>query len=305
MKKTISIVVPCFNEEESLHAFYNALISAWENINYNLELIFVDDGSKDSTYNIIKELSNSDSRIHFSSFSRNFGKEGAIFCGLRQANGDAVIIMDADLQHPVSVIPLMLKRYEEGFDIVEGKKTNRGNESFIHKAFANVFYWIICKITGFDMANSSDFKLLDRKVVDILSDIKETDTFFRAMSFWVGFSSTTVDYEVAERIAGDSKWSSKSLIKYAISNITAFTNTPLHLILKMGLFIFIIGILLAIDAIVSYFAGESIGGYPSLVVLIVLATSVIMSSLGIIALYLSKMYAELKGRPQYVIKDKQ
>lgn len=306
--KKISIVVPCYNEEATIDKFHSAIKKLWENKqtadSYELELIFINDGSTDTTRGMIEKLSETDPCVRYTSFSRNFGKEAAIFCGLKQATGDAVIVMDSDLQHPVSAIPEMLGKWEEGYDIVEGIKLNRGRESRSHGLFAGLFYKLISSMVGFDMAGSSDYKLMDRKVVDTLNSLPEKATFFRALSYWVGYRQTTVKYEVADRIAGESKWSGISLLKYAVSNLTSFTYAPLHLIAIVGAIIILIGVGLGIDAIISYFHGESVGGYPSLVILITLATGGIMLSLGIIAVYIAKMYAEIKGRPRYII-DKQ
>ena len=307
--KKISIIVPCFNEEATVELFYDALTKMWwdstNNLinNYEPEIIFIDDGSKDKTYKLIKALSEAHKEVHFVSFSRNFGKEAAMFCGLKQCSGDAAIVIDADLQHPVETIKDMLLKWEEGYEIIEGIKKARGKEKKTHGFFANLFYKIISKVTGFDMANSSDFKLIDRKVIDALNDFEETETFFRALTFWTGFRNTTVEYEVAERVAGVSKWSTSKLIKYAVKNLTSFTYMPLFVIAYVGILVLIIGVILGIDAIISYFLGKAVGGYPSLVILITFATGAILISLGIIAVYIAKIYQEVKNRPRYIIGD--
>ncbi len=302
--KKISVIVPCYNEEETIEKFYEAITDLWKDMPaYELEVVFVDDGSKDKTHELAKKLSKDDDRIRYTSFSRNFGKEAAIFCGLRQATGHAAVVIDADLQHPVETIRDMAVKWEEGYDIVEGMKASRGKESKTHGLFAGLFYKLISAMIGFDMNNSSDFKLMDRRVVDTLNDMTEKDTFFRALSYWVGFRSTSVEYVVQDRVGGESKWSSAALVRYALKNLTSFTYMPLHLISVIGSVITLIGIGLGIDAIISYASGEAIGGYPSLVILIVLATGGIMLSLGIIAVYLAKMYEELKDRPRYIVRD--
>lgn len=306
MDKKISIVVPCYNEEESLEAFYTAIIDLWKELSsYEYELIFVDDGSKDETYRKMHMLHEQDSRVKCISFSRNFGKEAAIFSGLRQASGDCCVIMDADLQHPPQTIIEMLQKWEEGFEIIEGIKTNRGNESVVHGWFAGLFYRLMSWMIGFDMSNSSDFKLMDRKVIDALGQMKEKDTFFRALSYWVGFKSTTVSYEVQERVAGSTKWSGKALIKYAVKNLLSFTYAPLYIIAVMGGLLLVVGTILGIDAVISYLNGQAISGYPTIIIMLFLATGAIMCSLGIIATYLAKMYEEIKGRPQYIISRKE
>ncbi len=306
--KKISIVVPCYNEEATIDKFYNAIKDLWADRqlsgHYDLELIFINDGSVDKTRDMIEKISESDNCVRYTSFSRNFGKEAAIFCGLKQATGDAVVVMDSDLQHPPSAIPEMISEWENGYDVIEGIKTNRGRESHSHGFFAGLFYKLISHMVGFDMDGSSDYKLMDRKVVDTLNTLPEKATFFRALSYWVGYRQTIVKYEVADRAGGESKWSGISLIRYAVSNLTSFTYAPLHLIAIVGTVIILIGIGLGVDAVISYCHGESVGGYPSLVILITLATGGIMLSLGVIAIYIAKMYSEIKGRPRYII-DKQ
>jgi len=300
----ISVIVPCYNEEETIEAFYEAITGLWNELTaYELEVIFIDDGSKDRTYEMIRSIVNKDERFRFSSFSRNFGKESAIFCGLKQATGDAVVVIDADLQHPVATIPDMIKKWEEGYDIVEGIKSTRGKESKSHSFCAGLFYKIMSKMIGFDMDNTSDYKMMDRKVVDTLNSLNEKNTFFRALSFWVGYKSTSVEYEVQDRVAGTTKWNGRSLIKYAIYNITSFTYAPLHFITWAGVAVLIVGLILGIDAVVSYFKGLAVGGYPSLLIIVILSTGAIMLSLGIIALYISRIYEEIKNRPRYIVKD--
>ncbi|MBQ0027879.1 MAG: glycosyltransferase [Lachnospiraceae bacterium] len=302
--KKISIVVPCYNEEETITKFHDAIHKLWEDINnYELELLFIDDGSSDKTLELIRSLAQTDTSVRYSSFSRNFGKEAAIFCGLKQATGDSVVVIDADLQHPVSTITDMIGKWEEGYDVIEGIKSNRGKESVSHGLMAKLFYKLIGKMVGFDMNNSSDFKLIDRKVVDALNHLEEKVTFFRALTFWVGFKSTYVEYDVHERAGGSTKWNSRSLMKYAIYNLTSFSYAPLYCILWVGAIVIFIGFLLGIDAIISYIQGQAVGGYPSIVILIILSVGAIMTSLGIIAVYIARMFEEIKGRPRYIVRE--
>ena len=303
--KKVSVIVPCFNEQETIDLFYNTIKSFWKEsfTEHELELVFVDDGSKDSTYEKILSLSKNDASVRYGSFSRNFGKEAAMFAGLDLCSGDCAVVIDADLQHPVETIKEMVEKWDEGFEVVEGIKSSRGKEARSHGLFARLFYRIISSLVGFDMQNSSDFKLIDRKVIDVLKTFTEKDTFFRALTFWAGFKSTSVEYEVKERATGVSKWSGISLIKYAMRNILAFTYTPLYLIAFLGITVIIIGVILGIDAIVTYFKGNAVGGYPSLVILITLSTGAILLSLGIISVYMSKMFNEVKNRPRYIFRD--
>lgn len=300
----ISLIVPCYNEEHNIEPFYNAILQVFTDINYDFELVFVNDGSKDNTLAKIYELNAKDKRVKGISFARNFGKEAALFAGIRNVTGDCAVILDADLQHPPIVIKEMISKWNEGFEVVEGVKTDRGKESIFHKLFTKIFYGMISKAVGMDMKNSSDYKLLDKKVIAELAKLKERNTFFRALSFWVGFKKTTVYYEVAERNAGESKWSTKSLIKYAINNVICFSYTPLHIITFLGICFFIIAFIVIVDALISFARGTAASGFPTLVVLLLIGFGSVMLSLGIIGVYIAQIYDEIKGRPQYIIGEK-
>lgn len=198
----------------------------------------------------------------------------------------------------------MYKKWKEGYEVVEGVKSDRGKETFLHKIFTKVFYGIISKAVGMNMKNSSDYKLLDKKVVAELAALKERNTFFRALSFWVGFKTATVWYEVAERKNGTTKWSTKSLIKYAINNVICFSYAPLHIITVIGVVFTTIGLVFAFDAIVSFFSGKAASGYPTLICIILIGFGGVMVCLGIIGVYIAQIYDEVKGRPQYIIGEK-
>ena len=302
--KTVSLIVPCYNEEKNIEPFYDAILNVFEKLEEDFELLFVNDGSKDNTLSKIRELNSKDKRVKGVSFARNFGKEAGLFAGIRNVTGDCAVILDADLQHPPIVIKEMISKWKEGYEVVEGVKTDRGKESLIHKLFCKVFYGMISKAVGMDMKNSSDYKLLDKKVVAELAKLKERNTFFRALSFWVGFNKTTVYYEVAERNAGDSKWSTKSLIKYAINNVICFSYTPLHIITFLGICFFLIAFIVIVDALISFAKGTAASGFPTLVVLLLIGFGAVMLSLGVIGVYIAQIYDELKGRPQYIIGEK-
>ena len=301
----ISLIVPCYNEESNIEPFYSAILDTFKSIpGADFELLFINDGSKDSTFEKIEELHKQDKRVKCVSFARNFGKEAALFAGIRNVSGDCAVILDADLQHPPAVIIEMYSKWKEGFEVIEGVKTDRGKESLFHKLFTKIFYGLISRAVGMDMKNSSDYKLLDKKVVAELAALKERNTFFRALSFWVGFKKTTVYYEVAERTSGVSKWSTKSLIKYAINNVICFSYAPLHIVTVLGIIFLLFGLGISIDAVISYFKGISTDGFPTLVILLLLGFGAIMLSLGVIGVYIAQIYDEIKGRPQYIIGKK-
>ncbi len=299
----LSIVLPSYNEEQNIANTAKVLAELLEKEQIDYELVFVSDGSKDATYEEILKAAENNPRVKGAKFSRNFGKEACIFAGLRLTTGDAVIVMDCDLQHPPQVIPQMWKLWQEGYEVVEGVKTSRGKESLAHKLSAGLFYKIMSKLIKMDMNASSDYKLLDRKVVDVLLELPERNTFFRALTFWAGFHTTTVEYEVQERIYGTSKWSVISLMKYAITNATSFSTLPLQLVTVMGVISILFSVVLAIQTTVRYFMGNSVEGFTTVILLILIIGGFIMLSLGIIGHYIARIYEEVKGRPKYIISD--
>lgn len=301
----LSLIVPCYNEESVIRTFYDATKEILKDLPMTIEYVFVNDGSKDKTLSILKELHEKDVNVHYVSFSRNFGKEAAIFAGLHEAKGDACVVIDADLQHPPKTIYDMYELWKQGYQVIEGVKSSRGKESVTHKFMAGTFYKMISGFMGMDMNDSSDFKFLDRKVIDVLCTLKERNTFFRALSFWVGFNTTSVTYDVQDRAAGNTKWSPVKLIRYACNNLTSFTYAPLYMIIAIGIIFFIGGLILTVDAIVDFIMCNTVEGYPTLLIVQVLSTGCILFSVGIIGVYIAKIYDELKQRPQYIISEKE
>lgn len=297
----LSIVLPSYNEEQNVANTASVLSQLLDREQIDYELVFVSDGSKDATYEEIMKAKATNPRIKGVEFSRNFGKEASIFAGLQLACGDAVIVMDCDLQHPPEVIPKMWKLWEEGYEVVEGIKLNRGRESLAHKLSAGLFYKIMSKLIKIDMNASSDYKLMDRKVVNVLLELPEKNTFFRALTFWAGFRNTTVEYEVQERIYGESKWSVWSLMKYAIKNATSFSTLPLQLVTIMGTTSILFSVILAIQTFVKYLMGTAVEGFTTVILLILIIGGFIMLSLGIIGHYIARIYEEVKGRPKFII----
>lgn len=297
----LSIVLPAYNEEQNIANTTNVLSALLEEKQIPYELIFISDGSTDGTYREIEKAAAANPHVKGAGFSRNFGKEAAIFAGLELAGGDAVIVMDCDLQHPPAVIPRMWEMWLNGVEIVEGIKLSRGRESFFHKISAGLFYKIMSKLMKMDMSASSDFKLLDRKVVNVLLELPERNTFFRALTFWAGFRAETLEYEVQERQFGESKWSFFSLMKYAVANATSFSTLPLQMVTVLGVFAIIFSGILAIQTLVRYLLGASVEGFTTVILLILIVGGFIMLSLGVIGHYIARIYEEVKGRPKYII----
>ena len=297
----LSIVLPSYNEEQNIVNTGKVLSELMEKNGIDYELVFVSDGSKDNTYAEICKLEQMNSHVKGAEFSRNFGKEAAIFAGLELASGDAVVVMDCDLQHPPEVILQMVEKWKVGAEVVEGIKNSRGKENIFHKAFANIFYGIMSSLIKIDMKSSSDFKLLDRKVVNALLEMPEKETFFRALSFWVGFKKESVYYDVRERQFGSSKWSFGSLVRYAISNVTGFTTLPLKFVSWFGVIFVILGVGLGIQTLVKFCMGTAVEGFTTVILLLLMTGGLIMVSLGIIGNYIARIYEEVKGRPRYII----
>ena len=297
----LSVILPSYNEEKMIAVATKRMAGVLGGAGIAYELLFVDDGSKDGTWQEIQRCAQEDPHVVGVHFSRNFGKESAMFAGLETAKGDCVVVLDCDLQHPPEKIIEMYRLWEEGYEVVEGIKEDRGEESGLHRFAANSFYGIISRATGMDMASSSDFKLLDRKVVDTLNHLPERNVFFRALSFWVGYKKAEVSYRVQERTEGESKWSTKSLIKYAITNITSFSSVPLHMVTVMGLITLVVAVVFGVISLVQKIMGIAQPGFTTVILLLLLIGSFLMISLGIIGYYLARIYDEIKGRPRYII----
>ena len=276
----LSVIIPAYNEEKMIPVAARTLSGILDEAGIPFELLFINDGSKDGTWSEICAAREEDPRICGVCFSRNFGKEAAMFAGLEKARGDCCVVLDCDLQHPPEKIIEMYRLWEQGYEVVEGIKSDRGEETGLHR-----------------------FKLLDRKVVDTLNAMPERSVFFRALSFWVGFRKAEVHYDVQERTEGVSKWSTKSLIKYAITNIGSFSSFPLHLVTVLGIITLIISIVFSITALVQKLTGVALGGFTTVIILLLFIGSLIMISLGIIGYYIARIYDEVKGRPRYIIEE--
>ena len=300
----LSVVLPAYNEEAMLPKAASVLSSLLSSHQIDYELVFVDDGSRDRTWAEIENAAAENPRVHGVHFSRNFGKEAAIFAGLAVASGDCAAVMDTDLQHPPETLLEMYALWQQGYEIVEGIKRTRGKESAFHAFCAGTFYKIMSSATGIDMSRASDFKLMDRRAVDTLLSMPERKGFFRAQSAWIGFRTTGVEFDVQEREAGESKWTTRSLIRYAVTNIVGYSTAPMQVVTGAGVFVFVLAVLMGIQTLVRYASGRAVEGFTTVILLILLIGSIIMISLGIIGYYIARIYQEVQGRPRYIISKK-
>ena len=303
----ISIVVPCYNEEAVLGVFYEEIQKiAMQMQEQEFEFLFVDDGSKDRTLEILKEMQQKDKRVKYISFSRNFGKEAGIYAGLENASGDYVAIMDADLQDPPALLPEMYRSIvEEGYDCVATKRSTRAGEPPIRSFFARMFYKLINKISKAEIVDGArDFRLMTRQVVEAILSLSEYNRFSKGIFGWVGFKTKWLSYENVERAAGQTKWSFWSLLVYALDGIIAFSTAPLVIASLIGLLLFLVALVLIVVVILKTLIwGDPVAGYPSLVCIICFISGIQLFCVGILGQYLSKTYLETKRRPVYIIRE--
>jgi dolichol-phosphate mannosyltransferase len=297
----LSIVLPVFNEEAQIEATVRAIEGVLASNSLEHELIIVDDGSRDHTWDAIAALSSQNRHVHAIRLSRNFGKENALCAGLEAAAGDACIVMDGDLQHPPEHIPEMVRLWREGSDIVECVKTSRTKDRIQSRIAARVFNALIHRLTGFDFGQASDFKLLDAKVVDAWRRMGERNTFFRGMSAWLGFRKSTIGFEVPSRGTGRSKWSMASLWRLAINAIASFSSAPLQLVTFAGVFFFVLSVALGAQTLYMKYLGGAVSGFTTVILLQLFIGSMLMISLGIIGTYIAKIFDEVKHRPRYLV----
>lgn len=297
----LSLIIPAYNEEENIENTAKVISTMLKENNIPCEIIFVDDGSRDKTWELIDGLSKQDECFRGLKFSRNFGKEGAIFAGLAACRGDCAVVIDCDLQHPPEVMLEMYELWKQGYQVVEAVKSSRGKEGFVYKFFAKTFYKLMKSSSNVNLDRASDYKLMDRQVINALNELPERMTFFRALSSWVGFKTTQVEFNVAPRNAGSSKWSFKKLFKFALSNLTGFTNVPMQIVTVTGIIFFILSIVLGVQTIVNLATGNAAAGFTTVILLILFSSSVIMLALGIIGYYIAKIYEEIKDRPRYIV----
>ena len=300
-RESLSIVVPAYNEEGNIRRAVTEIRQIMERENISAAIYFVDDGSRDNTWAEIQNAAQESNGVRGIRFSRNFGKEAAIFAGLEMAAGDCCAVMDCDLQHPPETLVEMYRLWENGFEVIEGVKEDRGRENAIYKGMSALFYKLMSSATKIDMSRASDFKLMDRKVVDALVSLPERTTFFRALSSWVGYKTTSVGFAVRQREVGQSKWGTVSLIKYAVNNIMSFTTKPLYLVTGMGVIFLILALIQGIESLIRYFTHQAQAGFTTVILIELIVGSAVMISLGILGGYIAKIYDEVKGRHRYIV----
>ena len=303
----ISVIVPCYNEEESLPLFYPEIKKVRDTLpEYAFEYILVDDGSKDRTMEIMRELAEKDEEIRYLSFSRNFGKESAMYAGLKNASGDYVVLMDADLQHPPALLPEMLKGIkEEGYDSVATRRVDRQGEPPIRSFFARQFYKLMNKISQTELVDGAqDYRMMTRQFVDSLLELSEYNRFSKGLFGWVGYKTKWLPHENTERVAGETKWSFWNLLKYSIDGIVAFSTAPLAIAMVIGILFACLAFIMVIFIVVrTLIFGDPVAGWPTMACLILLIGGVQLICIGILGTYLSKTYLEVKKRPIYVAQE--
>lgn len=304
--KRITILVPCYNEGASLPLLYEELTKLIDGENgYEWEVLLVNDGSKDNTLQIIKELHTEDHRIAYVNLSRNFGKENAMLAGFDYATGDCMVIMDADLQHPPHVIPKMIRKWEEGFEDVYGKRLSRGKESWVRKRLSLMFYSVLKHSVRYDiLPNVGDFRLLDRKCINVLKQMRESERYTKGMYAFIGFKKTFVEFETQERVAGKTSWNFMGLMKLAVEGVTSFTTAPLRFSTLLGAIVSLAAFIYMMFVIAkTVIWGEVVQGYPTLVILILFLGGVQLLSLGVIGEYIARIFNESKHRPVYIVEE--
>jgi glycosyltransferase involved in cell wall biosynthesis len=303
--KIISIVGPCFNEEATIPIFYKTVTQVLDRIGMEYEILFVDDGSRDLTSTIVRNICAEDSRVSLISFSRNFGKEAALLAGLEHAVGDAVVVMDVDLQNPPELLPELVRGWQEGYDTVYTRRVDREGEPPIRSWFARRFYDVINKLSDVQIvAGSCDYRIMSRRVVDNILRLGERTRFSKGLFTWVGFPQKCIEYRNISRVAGSSSWSFWKLFNYAIEGIVSFSTAPLRIAtyigMSFGLLAFAYMLYMIIDTLLY---GNPVSGYPSLISIILFSTGVQLVFLGIVGEYLSRMFTEIKARPHYLVKE--
>ena len=304
MTKLVSIIVPVHNEKDNVTVMAKAIKRVFADLDYSYNLIFVDDGSTDLTLHEIKKLAIQDKHIRYVSFSRNFGHQAAIKAGLDKADGDCVITLDGDMQHPPQLIPQLLEKWEEGYDMVYTVRKEDKKLPFTKRVTSNLFYRIINRLSDIKIEKgAADFRLMNRNVVDVLKNLQEFEPFFRGLVKWAGFKQVAIEYQPDQRKSGESKYTSKKMIKFALQGITSFSIRPLYAAIYIGFLCAAFSTLYIPYAIYSYYFGYTISGWTSVIVIIVFFGGLQLMILGIIGIYLGKLFMQNKHRPIYIVKE--
>ncbi|BBH64376.1 glycosyltransferase [Actinoplanes sp. OR16] len=300
----ISVVSPIFNEGEGVDRFVATLDEVLSGAGLRYELVLVDDGSVDDSWSRIAHLSRLDQRVRGVRLSRNFGKEAALLAGLEQAGGDAIVVIDSDLQHPPSVIPAMVRRWRDGAHVVEAVKRNRTGQSLGNRLSSRVFNSAFTGLTKVDLVNATDFRLLGRPALDALRQMPEHSSFFRGTSSWIGFTRATVEIDIDHRFGGASRWTLRGLFRLAVNGLTSFTSAPLHLVTLAGIGFALFSVVLGVQTLVRWISGGSVAGFTTVILLLLVTGTFVLLGLGVIGEYLARIHEEVRRRPRYLIQER-
>lgn len=299
----VSVIIPLYREGEHLASSVQCIIGVLGSLGETFELVLVDDGSPDNTWSEIIRLRSIHPEITAIRLSRNFGKESAMAAGLDSARGQAVVVMDGDLQHPPSLLPEMLRLWRQGVEVVEAVKRSRGTESFTSRTRARLFYGVFTRLTGVDLRGASDYKLMDRRVVEAWQSLGERNLFFRGMNAWLGFRREQIPFDVADRAEGKSGWSVLQLVRLALTAVTSFSSAPLYLIMAMGMIFLAVASVIGVQTIYMKITGMAVDGFTTVILLLLLVGGVLSFGLGLVGVYIARIYDEVKGRPRYIIAE--
>ena len=301
----LSIVIPVYNEELNIEVLYDRLMTVLGHISISFEILFVDDGSKDNSFRLIRQLSEKDNHVKGISLSRNFGHQVALHAGLEGATADLIITMDGDMQHPPEMIIPLIEKANEGFDIVNTRRIDTKGEGFAKKTSSGLFYKLINSLSDIHIeSGSADFRLMTRKALDAYLQFPERDRFTRGLISWMGFRQTSLDYNAPARFKGNSKYSLRKMLHFALDGITSFSSRPLRISFYCGFFVFLMGIIYACFAIIQFINGKTVQGWTSMLVSILVLGGIQLLSIGVIGEYIARIFNETKARPLYFIKDK-
>jgi glycosyltransferase involved in cell wall biosynthesis len=302
MSPLVSVVAPIYNEGPGVDRFVERLSQVLRGQNF--ELVLVDDGSADDSWERIRKCALVDERVRGIQLSRNFGKEAALLAGLEHAAGEAIVVIDSDLQHPPSVIPAMVRLWEDGFQVVEAVKRNRTGQGLIGRLGGKLFNRAFTGLTQVDLVNATDFRLLSRTALDALLRLPEHSSFFRGTSNWIGFRRTTIEVDIDHREGGASRWTFRSLFRLAVNGLTSFTSAPLHLVTVVGLAFAAFAVLLGAQTLIRWVRGGSVAGFPTVILLLLVLGTCILLGLGVIGEYLARIHEEVRARPRYLVQEK-